>query len=401
MQSALRLLAVLSILTLLPLQAAATDFATKSNEDIAAPTVKSSLPPGPTIGDVSFSCSTSKSGRCGLHDFMSDARICALLVIKDGSARLREFGDNLTNCLDEDDKTPSETSLLGLASITKSVVSVLTGHAIAKSTGARTRKDFERVLNRPIGQFVPELADSAYGDVSLKHVLSMRSGVRWKEHVWPFPDDAKKFRREVRGRPVKKKSIVEFAMNFKDKRARPGARFDYMALDPNVVGVALTGMLGGQLRLPEFFRRGVWRGIGANGRAKWGIDKVGGGIADCCVSMTLDDLGRFGLLVLRKGRDPWGEPLIPAAWFDISLGGFEYIPDKFSDQNPGCPMAYGYFWWQRDGRSDFTGVGINGQFLHIYPEENAVVVQISDWKSWDNELECDSFRLHDALVQDD
>ncbi|MGO6812206.1 hypothetical protein ELI25_29735 (plasmid) [Rhizobium ruizarguesonis] len=52
------------------------------------------------------------------------------------------------------------------------------------------------------------------------------------------------------------------------------------------------------------------------------------------------------------------------------------------------------------GRRDYTAIGRDGQFVHIYPREHVVIVQISDWKAWTNGdlLECETFKAHDAIA---
>lgn len=77
------------------------------------------------------------------------------------------------------------------------------------------------------------------------------------------------------------------------------------------------------------------------------------------------------------------------------------LPGNYS-HNPDCPLDYRYQWWLFPRpRTDFTAVGISGQFLHIYPDEDALVVQISDWGQWKDgdRRECKSFAVHDALVK--
>lgn len=53
-----------------------------------------------------------------------------------------------------------------------------------------------------------------------------------------------------------------------------------------------------------------------------------------------------------------------------------------------------------EGRRDDTAIGRDGQFVHIYPRERVVIVQISDWKAWTSGdfLECETFKVQDVLA---
>ena len=114
----------------------------------------------------------------------------------------------------------------------------------------------------------------------------------------------------------------------------------------------------------------------------------------------LGDLVRFGLLVLHKGKDPHRRQIIPEAWFDLATTRTpgDSIPEGNVSYNRGCPLAYRYFWWLFPGRTDFTAVGRGGQFVHVYPDNDTLIVQLSDWTVNEGELECETFRAHDALM---
>ncbi|SCW33159.1 hypothetical protein SAMN02927900_00698 [Rhizobium mongolense subsp. loessense] len=134
----------------------------------------------------------------------------------------------------------------------------------------------------------------------------------------------------------------------------------------------------------------------------WGIDRDGNAIGSCSFKSEVGDLARFGVLVLNKGR-VGRRQIIPEAWFDVatrrSTG--DVIDANNRYQNAGCPLAYRYFWWFRRGVSDFTAIGRDGQFVHIYPDSGIVIVQISDWRAWRNgpARQCLTFQAHDALVR--
>ena len=375
------------------------------NVDIKPPAIPSVLPVGRQVGDVRYPCGEKASNQCSLEEFMRNARVCALVVVKSGKIRLQRFNQDQSLCGDDDKGRPNGWGKhYGIASVTKSITSTLLGQAIATRYRANSRAEFEAVLGRPVEDFVPQFGEarrkSAYVGVPLGNVLGMRSGVRWSEYGWHgFLSDSMRFSRDVRNNW--KFGVVEFAMKFQ-LRSLSGYRrpFNYSALDAAVAAAVTEKMIHG--KLTDFLQSGIWSAIGAEKRASWGIDKTGLGIGPCCFRAAVGDLARFGMLVLNKGRDPKGRELIPRAWFEVATQhgpkGVDAIPPGNGSYNRRCPLEYRYFWWLFPGRNDFTAVGRGGKFIHIYPSSDTVIVQISDWGRNGNYLECESFKAHDAIV---
>ena len=378
------------------------------NAPITPASAPITLPVGQDLGDVAYPCQQSASGRCKIGDFMDYARVCALLVIKSGEIRLERYNPDPARCRDEEKAADGPAKLYGLASVTKSLTSILLGHAIAKRRHADTRAEFEAVVAQPVDALIPELAKGrsagGYAGVPLESLLDMRSGVRWNEYDhWWGVGDATKFKTEVRDDP-REKTIVQFAQEYRKAwSSEVGRTFNYSGLDAAVVAIVAERLLEGP-KLTEFLKTGLWEDIGAEGNAKWGIDNQRSPIGYCCFRMTARDLAKFGLLVLNKGRTAKGQ-ILPEAWFDLVLhpraGRPIDIPSGNDSHNKGCRLNYSSFWWLFPSQTDFTGVGRNGQFLHIFPSDDTVIVQISDWGDWDNGdfLECESFRAHQALVE--
>lgn len=371
---------------------------------IVAPAKTSYLSRAEFRGDVQLTCAT---GTCSVTEFMQEVRVCALLVIKSGKIRLEHYNKNPEICPDRGPDGPGKE--YGLASVTKSMTSTLVGHAIATKYGARTRGEFEKVLEKPVESFLPQLgrrvSAGGYSGVPIERVLRMRSGVRWSEYSFKgwFDSftDSSKFNRLVKDAQLV--SIVEFAKRY--RRRGQDAGFNYSALDASINAAVAEDMLGDQ-KLTDFLQSGLWAAIGAEATARWKEDYTGTPIGACCSYMRIRDLARFGLFVMNKGRSPGGRQVIPSAWFDLATAhgpeGADSIPPGNYSHNPGCPLDYRYQWWLfPQPRTDFTGVGIGGQFLHIYPDENALIVQISDWGQWEDgdRRECASFAAHDALVK--
>ncbi|MHC2361775.1 serine hydrolase domain-containing protein [Rhizobium leguminosarum] len=387
--------ALLSGLLLVALEAAAEP----KNENILPPPKAAALPSRTNISDIEYPCDSSGHEVCHLADFFRRAKVCALVVVKPSVGTFEKY--DLTNefCAEENAPPNGPAKLYGVASVTKSITSTVLGHALA-TRGVRSKADFENELRKSVGEFIPEIRSgllAGYADVPLDNLLRMRSGIWWSEYGWHgLFSGAALFAKVVR--VDMQESAIAFARRFGFRSG--SAKFNYSALDAAVASAVAKRLIADE-PLTHFFQAGLWRAIGAESKATWGVDNTGLAIGPCCFKASARDLARLGLLVLRRGRDANGQAIIPEAWFDIATkpsDRFSVIESQF--QNNGCRLDYGYFWWVRQNRNDFTAVGRDGQFIHVFPNSNTVVIQISDWHAWTNgdALECETFRAHDALV---
>ncbi len=379
------------------------DVAMGRNLTIRAPAVANPLPEVMDIGDIYFNCEEGGSSRCRISEFMKYAKVCALLVVKDGAVRFQGFNRSPDVCQDEGTDPDGRAKKYGVASVAKSITSTLLGQVITARYRAKTKADFDRTLKKSIGEIVPELGKgipSAYAKVPLDHVLRMRSGVLWREYGWHGLFSGADFF-SLMVRKSMAQSILEFAHRYPFRRSGTPPAFNYSALDAAIVAATAERLLQNR-SLVNFMETEFWAAIGAEADATWGVDKAGTAIGPCCLRATVGDLARFGLLVLNRGRAPGQRQIISRTWFEMATKrevGHDTIPDESPSQNIGCPLEYRYFWWLRKGRSDFTAIGRDGQFVHVYPDRDTVIVQISDWDDWSDALQCETFLAHDALEE--
>ena len=87
----------------------------------------------------------------------------------------------------------------------------------------------------------------------------------------------------------------------------------------------------------------------------------------CCISATLRDYGRIGLLALREGVSANGLHLLPNGWIAASTSP--------APTNTG----YGYLWWLSGSRGQYAAWGTFGQYIYIDPRNQVVIVLNSLW----------------------
>lgn len=253
------------------------------------------------------------------------------------------------------DRTPEHrfTSM----SMAKTVVAMLFG--IAMEEGFISSLDHKAEL------YVPELRGHPYGETTLRHLLTMSSGVRFAENYDGADHMAVLARKTfLRQGPGGVDSVLPFS-----ERALPqGEKFAYSSAETQVLGLVLRAATG--RTLSEYLSEKIWRPMGAEADASWLVDGGGYEIAYAGLNATLRDWGRFGLL-LADGGAVEGRQVIPAQWVKAAT-------------TPEAPHlrigkaarfnGYGYQTWLIDDDGRFALLGVRGQAIFVDPHSRLVVV---------------------------
>jgi CubicO group peptidase (beta-lactamase class C family) len=272
-------------------------------------------------------------------------------------------------------------SLHTVASVTKSVVSLLTG--IALGNGLLR-------LDQPVEDWFPEIVDldvdPRIREIQLRHLLSMTGG--WAQDAY----DLDWF--TTRPSPVTDALQRPIAHE-------PGATFWYDNLGAHLVAVLLSR--AASTSTAEFARRellgplGIWTdqtprylwrtadGGQEGGRHTWHAravwddetgypwkrDRAGHTTGYGGLHLSVRDMAKLGLLCLSGGE--WeGQALIPNAYLAEAL-------QPHSRGGPPGNAAYGYFWWVREQAPHpyAFAFGSGGQYLFVVPDMDLVVAVAS------------------------
>ena len=288
----------------------------------------------------------------GAAEYMQANRVSGLLVIKDGAIAYERYGLG---------RGPNDrwTSF----SVAKSVTATLVGEAI--HDGAI------KSLDSPVTDYIRELKGSAYDGVTVRELLTMSSGVKWNEDYTDPKSDVAVFATAPPAKPGDN-AIADYMATL-TREAKPGTKFLYKTGESDLIGILVSRATG--RTLADYLSRKIWQPMGAEQDAVWVTDRTGEEIGGCCISMTLRDYGRFGLLMLNRGR-VHGRRIVPAAWAEAETA--KQIQSDWDD------YGYGYQWWI-DPRGGYEAIGIFGQSVFVYPKENLVVVLNSAWPEADAE----------------
>jgi CubicO group peptidase (beta-lactamase class C family) len=265
--------------------------------------------------------------RRDLETFLDSTGTTAFIVLR-GDAVVYESYFN------GDDRSSVQTSF----SVAKSFLSTLVGIAIEEG--------HIRGVDDPITRYVPELADRdlRFDRITIGHLLSMTSGLRYEEQGLPWSDDAQTYYgADLRNLALEDTEILE----------SPGRRWLYNNFNPLLVGMALERAT--RMPVAEYLERTLWMPLGAEYVASWSLDSERGGFEkmESGLNARAIDFARFGALYLHRGR--WNDRrIVPPEWVAASTSPSDVAPH------------YGLWWWVEPNGA-FSARGHHGQFLYVDP----------------------------------
>lgn len=317
----------------------------------------SSLPMGDPLPPISYPYDNKTFS---LDDFLSRQRITGLLIIKDGKVALERY-----QYARQPDMRFSSFSMA------KTVVAMLTGIAV--------RDGFIASLDDRAEKYAPELRGSAWGEVTIRNMLRMSSGVKWSDKVGPGleSDGAKLTAQSFYQRGRGGASAVNWV---KDREFEQGTRFNYNSAETFALGVVLKGAI--KQDLSNYLSEKIWQPMGAESDAAWLIDWSGLEAGNCCLNARLRDYGRLGMLLANDGS--WnGTELVPRD-FMLDATDAARQPEYLRPRNASQFFGYGYQTWIYPYRTrTFQARGLFGQELIVQPDSKVVIVMTSVLKSPD------------------
>ncbi len=284
----------------------------------------------------------------GLERARDNERLLSMLVVKSGRLVVEEYFGNAAG---ED--------LHDVRSVTKSVVSALTGLVIERGDIGSVEDPIGGYLDTLVSDLEPEKAA-----ITIEHLLNMASGLEWDETggfgdytEWIVSDDPLGY--------VLDKPLVD----------EPGTRYNYNSGAVHVVGVVLEQATG--TPLPELADELLFSRIGI-ARSRWepfpeGFHNGGAGL-----DLRPRDLARFGQLYLQQGESA-GSPIIPGEW--VARSSVPHFAWRFNSGRL-TGISYGFLWWVVPGIPGplYFAWGFGGQYVVVVPELHLVIVTTNNWR---------------------
>jgi len=241
-----------------------------------------------------------------------------------------------------------------LQSATKSVTSMTFGAALAaQPAGGIGVETTVAELAAAVGS-VPARLDPRKRAMTLEDLLTMRSGLAWRETGYAYTPGSGNSVVAMLRAPNWTRYVVDRPM-----ATQPGTRFAYNTGASHLVSGAVSVVTGRPA--DEVATEALFRPLGiadvAWVRAPEGVASGGFGLA-----LAPRDIAKLAYLYLHRGR--WdGRQLVPEAWVEAS-----------TTDHVAPPEEYGYLWWldRADGYAFMAG--LYGQLAVVAPRQDVVAV---------------------------
>jgi CubicO group peptidase (beta-lactamase class C family) len=241
-----------------------------------------------------------------------------------------------------------------LQSATKSVTSMTLGAALAGQPAGGVGVGTTVADLAAAVQSVPRRLDARKRAMTLEDLLTMRSGLAWRETGHAYAPGSGNSVMAMLRTANWTRYVVDRPM-----AAQPGTRFAYNTGASHLVSGAVTVVTG--RNADEVAADALFRPLGitevAWARAPEGVTSGGFGLA-----LAPADLAKLAYLYLHRGR--WdGRQLLPEDWVEAS-----------TTDHVAPPEEYGYLWWldRADGYAFMAG--LYGQLAVVAPRQDLVAV---------------------------
>jgi CubicO group peptidase (beta-lactamase class C family) len=230
-----------------------------------------------------------------------------------------------------------------------------------------------------VTHYVPELANSAFGDATVAQVLDMTTALDFVENYTGDSPTMEHYRYSsgFAPRPAGDKgptSLYAFLPTIA-KKGTHGDEFHYRTPNVDVMGWIIARVTG---KSPAtVLSERIWSQTGAEDDAYMQVDTDGTPLAGTSLNARLRDLARFGELMRLNGK-AGGKQVIPvSAMTSIRAGG-----DKKAFVAGGYPTLPGWsyhdFWWvSHDDHGVYMARGIHGQAIYIDPKAEMVIARFA------------------------
>ena len=285
-----------------------------------------------------------------LEQFIDRNHVAGLLVLRDGRLVCERYALGLQ----PGDRWSTMSTI-------KSMTAILVGAAVRDGAIAS--------IDDTLPRYLPSLRGSAYDQVTVRHLLTMSTGVGWTE-VYEDPDsDVNRYSRSIANRVPG--GVLDLMRGIPPGEA-PGSVFRYNSGDSFLLGALVSAATG--RRLADYMAEKIWQPFGMEFDAFYTLESEDGQeIGGSRGGVALRDFARFGLFVAQDGVID-GRPTLPEGW--VRACGTPAFPVVDPVHNAAGVTHYGYCWWlEADGA--MNAFGFAGQRIRISADRRTVIVILS------------------------
>ena len=258
-----------------------------------------------------------------------------------------------------------------------------------------------------ITDYIPELAGSGYAGALVRHVLDMRSGVRFLEDYANPRSEVRVLDEWIGWRPdghSEPRGLYPFLATLRAEVPH-GARFLYRSAESDVLGWVCERAAGQPMA--KLLSALVWAPMGAGYDADLLHDGLGTAVHDGGLCATARDVARFGHMLLDGGTVPGRagsvRRVLPPRWlrdaWAVDAGARAAFAASPAERVFPGGWYRNQFWFRPGGYGDvLLCLGIHGQMLHVSRRTRTVCVKFSTWPDAQNPAYLqDTLRALDAI----
>lgn len=293
--------------------------------------------------------------------------LAGVMVLQDGAVRLERYAAG----------HGPQTRWTSF-SVAKSVTSLLLGVALKRGEIAS--------LDDRLDLYINELHDFPYGEVTVRELLTMTSGIRWNED---YEDAQSDVARMYMAPCIDGEAHILSYMKALPREWPAGTHWNYSTGETDLLGILVQRATG--QTLADYLSATLWQPGGMAADAWWLADECdGSNIGGSGLSATLGDYARIGQFMLEGARIG-GEPVPAAEWLRDATRLLQPVDQAGT-------RGYGYLWWI-DPDGSYAALGIFGQLVFVDPVRRLVIAQFGTWPQADGRALVAGRRAFVAAVQ--
>lgn len=239
-------------------------------------------------------------------------------------------------------------------------------------------------LSDSVTQWLPELANTGWSEVTIQNLLDMSSGFPTDEHYDNPTSDYWSYTRAVGyyGTPLEEKSALGFVQgHFTALTGTPGTVFNYSSPQANLLPL-IAGRASSQdpavLIETEIYSR-----LGASHKAQYNTDTLGHPLSEGQLSLTIEDLAKWALPFAHGGVSLTGEQIVSPQWLETLFTPDPRLQQIFAVSDYGNLFPGGQYhnqaWLIDSEDTTLAMLGIHGQFVLIHPESKLMAIGLSSY----------------------
>lgn len=249
-----------------------------------------------------------------------------------------------------------------LQSAAKSIASILIGIAIDKG--------FIKNISQKVVDFFPSWRitnlDSLKQNMTLRHLLTMTTGLAWDEWTLPIEDPWNSL-----GAMYRSANWAQYVLDT-PMECQPGQKWVYCSGASFLLGVIIHQV--SNYTVESFARKFLFDPIGV-GYVRWDTAPGGYYQTQGGLYMTPRDMTRVGYLMLNNGT--WdGKEIVSASWVAESTN--TSLRQALTNPNVPDSFGYGYQWWTYPSIHCYFASGYGGQHIFVVSRYDLVVIFTAD-----------------------